>query len=77
MTDAIHSQFTSSLVDYAKYWAIGVLYDIITGEEWVLKLLGSVEKTGDFANEEVWKSAALEFGMKLTEQEILEYYRSE
>ena len=77
MTDAIHSQFESGLVDYAKYWAIGILYDIITGEEWVLKLLGSVEKTGDFANEEVWKSAALEFGMKLTEQEILEYYRSE
>lgn len=76
MTDAIHSQFTSGLVYYAKYWAIGVLYDIITGEEWVLKLLGSVEKTGDFANEEVWKSAAIEMDMKLTEQEILEWYKN-
>ena len=75
MTDAIRSQFASGLVDYARYWAIGILYDIITGEEWVLRLLEIVEKTGDFANEEVWKSAALEFGMKLTEPELLAVYR--
>ena len=77
MTDAIRSQFASGLVGYAKYWAIGILYDIITGDEWVLKLLSTVEKTGDFANEEAWKSAALELGMKLTEQEILEWYKNE
>ena len=76
MTDAIRSQFASGLVDCAKYWAIGVLYDIITGEEWVLKLLKAVEKTGDFANEEIWKSAAIEMDMKLTEQEILEWYKN-
>ena len=76
MTDAIHSQFASGLVDYAKYWAIGILYDIITGEECVLKLLSAVEKTGDFANEEIWKSAAIEMDMKLTEQEILEWYKN-
>ena len=75
MADAIRSQFASGLVDYAKYWAIGVLYDIITGNEWVLRLLETVEKTGDFANEKVWKSAALELGMKLTEQEILDAYQ--
>lgn len=74
MADAIHSQFASGLVDYAKYWAIGILYDIITGEEWVLKLLRCVQETDDFHNEEVWRSAALELGMKLTEQEILEVY---
>ena len=74
MTDAIHSQFASGLVDYAKYWAIGILYDIITGEECVLKLLETVEKTGDFANEEVWRLSAIGLGMKLTEQEILEWY---
>ena len=77
MTAAIHSQFASGLVDCAKYWAIGILYDIITGDEWVLKLLSTVEKTGDFANEEAWKSAAIELGMKLTEQEILEWYKNE
>ena len=74
MTDAIHSQFASGLVDYAKYWAIGILYDIITGEECVLKLLETVEKSGDFANEEVWRLSAIGLGMKLTEQEILEWY---
>lgn len=77
MTAAIHSQFASGLVDCAKYWAIGILYDIITGDEWVLKLLSTVEKASDFANEEAWKSAALELGMKLTEQEILEWYKNE
>ena len=76
MTDAIRSQFASGLVGCAKYWAIGVLYDIITGEEWVLKLLNAVEETGDFANEEVWKSAAMALGMKLAEQEILEWYKN-
>jgi predicted phosphodiesterase len=77
MTDAIHAQFASGLVDYAKYWAIGFLYDIITGDECVLRLLETAGKTGDFANEEAWKSAALELGMKLTEQEILEWYKNE
>ena len=77
MTDAIHSQFASGLVDYAKYWAIGILYDIITGEECVLKLLSAVEKTGDFADEEIWKSVAMELGMKPTEQEIIEWYKNE
>lgn len=76
MTEAIRAQFTSGLVDYAKYWAIGVLYDIITGEECVLKVLEAVEKTGDFVNEENWRLAALELGMKLTEKEIVEIYRN-
>ena len=76
MTDAIHAQFVSGLVDCAKYWAIGILYDIITGEECVLKLLGAVEKSGDFTNEEIWKSAAIEMGMKLTPQEILAWYKN-
>ena len=74
MTDAIHSQFASGLVDYAKYWAIGILYDIITGEECVLKLLSTVENTGDFADEEIWRSSAMGLSMKLTEQEIMEWY---
>ena len=76
MEDAIHSQFSSGLVDYAKHWAIGILYDIITGEEWVLKLLRCVAEIGDFYDEEAWRSAALELGMKLTEQEILERYKN-
>ena len=71
MTDTIRSQFASGLVDYAKYWAIGILYDIITGEDWVLRLLDCVRKNGDTHNEEAWKSAAMKLGMKLTEPEIL------
>jgi predicted phosphodiesterase len=76
MTDTIRAQFASGLADYAKYWAIGILYDIITGEEWVLRLLAAVEKTGDFTNEEIWRSVAMELGMKLTEKEVLEWYKN-
>ncbi len=75
LADVIHSQFANGLVDDAKYWAIGVLYDIITGKELVLKILKCVEEAGDFHNEEAWKSAALGLGMKLTEQEILADYQ--
>ena len=63
-------------MDYAKYWAIGIFYDIITGEEWVLKFLKRVGEIGDFHNEETWRMAALELGMKLTEQEILAWYKN-
>lgn len=73
--DAIRAQFSSGLIDTANYWAIAILYDIITGEECVMKLLHCIEETGDFANEEAWKSAAIKLGMKLTEQEILDAYR--
>lgn len=76
MEDAIRSQFSSGLVGCANYWAIGILYDIITGEERVLRLLETVKKTGDFHNEETWRSAAVELGMKLTVQEIMEWYKN-
>ncbi len=70
--DAIDAQFASGLVDYAKYWAIGILYDIITGEEWVLKLLRDVQKAGADCDEEAWHRAAVQLGMKFTEKEIKE-----
>lgn len=72
MAAVIHSQFHSGIMDYARYWAVGVLYDVITGEERVLRLLERVEETGDVHNEEAWHSAAIKLGMKFTEQEILE-----
>ena len=74
MTEVIRSQFASELMDYAKYWATGVLYDIITGEEWVLRLLARVQECGDFSSEEIWRTAATKLGMKLTEKEILTVY---
>jgi predicted phosphodiesterase len=71
----IHSQFASGLVDYANYWATGVLYDIITGQECIYKLLLQVEKAGSVNDEEVWRATAQRFGMKFTEKEILDFYR--
>ena len=75
MTDAIHSQFSSGLVECAKYWAIGILYDIITGEEWVLKLLKCVQEADGFYDEKVWHLCAVELEMQFTEQEILAIYQ--
>lgn len=72
IVQAIHTQFASGLVDYAGYWAIGALYDILTGKEWVMKLLDGVLANGDVYNEEVWREAAEKLGMKVSEREILE-----
>ncbi len=72
ISDAIHAQFENGLVDCAKYWAIGILYDIITGEEWVLKLLRRVREAGDVLDEQVWHIEACKLGMKLTEREVKE-----
>jgi putative phosphoesterase len=72
MTDAIRSQFSSGLVDSAKYWAIGVLHDMITGDDWVLRLLKRVQEAGNVYDEAVWHAEAVKLGMKLTEKEVLE-----
>lgn len=73
IADAIHAQFASGLVEYAKYWAIGILYDIITGEECTMNLLAQVQQSGDIYSEEVWQAVATKIGMKLTEKEIAEF----
>jgi len=75
-TATIRDQFASGLVSCAGYWAIGILYDIITGEECVMRLLKAVGETGNFHSEEAWRSAAMDLGMKLSEQEILERYQN-
>ena len=72
LAEAIHAQFASGLVEYAGYWAIGVLYDILTGEEWVMKLLKNVLENGNVYNEEVWQTEADKLGMRFTEWEIME-----
>ena len=72
---AIHAQFTNGLVDYGKYWAIGILYDIITGREWILKLLNHVQQSGDIYDEKVWHSAAKKLGMKFSESDIIAAYK--
>ncbi len=67
----IRAQFASGLVDYAKYLGIGILYDIIRGEECVLALLTRVRAAGDVQDEALWRREALALGMQFTEEEIL------
>ena len=77
MAETIHAQFSSGLVNDAKCWAIGVLYDILTGEERVLELLQHVQQAHGIYDEAVWHREAALLGMKFTEQEILsDYYQT-
>lgn len=71
----IHAQFAEGLVDYAKYWAIAILYDSMTGKECTLSLLHRVQEMGDIFSEEDWHTVATALGMKFTEEEILDFYR--
>lgn len=73
---AIHSQFESGLAEQGKYWAFGVLHDVITGEEYAVRLLERVFQIADGAesavhDEALWKRAAAEMGIKSTEDEIV------
>lgn len=75
----IHRQFESGLVEIAPHWAISVLYDVITGEEYTMELLNRIyaHANGDenaAYNEDIWHRIAAEMGMKFTEKEILDFY---
>lgn len=70
----IHAQFASSLMDYAKYWAIGILHDVIEGDECMAKLLERVREKNGFHDEAIWHAEAVKLGMKLTKQEIIRLY---
>lgn len=74
---AIHSQFESGLVDYAGYWAISILYDVVTGEEYTMNLLRRVYQRAEEAqstvhDEAIWKDVSSGMGMRFTENEILD-----
>lgn len=71
----IHAQFESGLVTCAKYWAIGILYDIVTGDDWVIELLKKVYEEKENPNEHDWYLAAMKMGMKFTEEEIIDFYK--
>ena len=75
--EAIHAQFASKLMGYAKYWAVGVLYDMITGRECVGCLLKAVESAQGVNDEEIWYAEAMKLGMKFTEQEVMTFYREQ
>lgn len=70
---AIHAQFERGLTGCAGCWAISVLYDIITGEEYTIKLLERVTRLGDVYDEENWRKNAAKLGMKFTEEEIRDF----
>lgn len=71
ITAVIHAQFENGLVDYSHCWGISILYDIITGEEYTIRLLENVCKNGDAYDEEAWHREAAKMGMKFTEREII------
>ena len=68
----IHAQFENGLVEYSHCWGISILYDIITGKEYTIRLLENVYGNGDVCDEEVWRAEAAKMGMKFTEREIIE-----
>ena len=77
---AIRHQF-EHLVPCAAVWAIMVVYDIITGEDYTLHLLECASEKkkrpgADDATEEFWLEVADALGMRLTEAEILAEWRA-
>ena len=74
VADTVRRQFESGLVDMAPHWAVSVLYDAITGEDYTMKLLSQVK---DAHSEEFWHSAAIDLGMAFTEDEIMCFYEKQ
>ena len=77
----IHAQFASGLTDQAQYWAVSILYDLITGQEYAMELLSRVFRLADTSpagvyDEALWEAAATEMGMRFTEPEILEFWKN-
>lgn len=72
ITAVIRAQFENGLVEYSHCWGISILYDIITGKEYTIRLLENVYGNGDVCDEEVWHREATKMGMKFTEREIIE-----
>ena len=70
--ETIHRQFESGLVNMAPHWAISVLYDAITGKDHTVTLLNRIDSS-HVHNEDIWHHAALDMGMRFTEEEIMEY----
>lgn len=75
----IKAQFESGLCDYAKYWAVSVLYDVITGKDYTQTVLRKVHNIakGDMSiinNIQLWHDITSHMGMKCTLDEILDFY---
>lgn len=75
---AIHAQFASELMALAPHWAVSVLYDVITGEEYTMELLTRVFRQADgneapVNDEGLWREISEEMGMRFTEEELLAF----
>lgn len=76
----VHAQFESGLMELAKHWAVSILYDVITGEEYTMTLLERVFQYagGEEAltnDEKLWHDIAREMGMQFSEAEIVDICR--
>lgn len=69
----IHRQFDSDLMALAPHWAVSVLYDVVTGEEYTMELLKRLDPS-EISDERAWRRAAAGMGMRFTEDEITEFY---
>lgn len=79
LKSTIHAQFSSGLVKMANFWAISVLYDLISGEEYTMNLLRRVQcmAGGDPAavyDEKLWRKCAAEMDIVSSEEEIIQYF---
>lgn len=73
---SIEDQFKSGLVNYAKYWAISILYNLLTGDNVTIDLLNKVnslaeEKNSSTKDESLWKQAFDEMGFSENKNEII------
>ncbi len=67
----VDAQFASGLVDEANYWALGVLNNLITGKDEILRLLQAVRRRAGEQDETVWAQEARKLGLALTREELL------
>ncbi len=67
----IEMQFSSNLMEDARFWALGVLNNLITGEDCILQLLQAVRRRNGEDQEEVWEQEAKRLNLALTWEELL------
>ena len=81
LAEVISRQFDSGLVELAPYWAMSVLYDLITGENWSMALLDRVyglcgEDRSAVEDERLWEQACAALGIPRTRERLLSACRA-
>jgi predicted phosphodiesterase len=77
----VNRQFDSGLVEMAPYWAMSVLYDLITGQNWSMALLDRVyglcgDDSSAVQDERLWEHACVELNIPRTREDLLSAYRT-